>query len=336
MTMDRCTRILSARDVDALLDVDACIDAVGRAFALHAAGQSLRPATLAVDAPSGTTHVKAAGLVVDGRRFIVAKTNVNIPGNPDTRGLPTIQGVIVLCDADSGVPLAVMDSIVVTTRRTAAASAIAARYLAREDADEVTVYGCGEQSFAQLEALSRVRSIRRAHLFDLAPARAEALARRVSDRLGFAAEPTPNPVRTLEHSGMCVTCTTSTRPILHVGDVRPGTFVAAVGADNPHKQELDPHLLAAATVVVDLIHSCAANGDLHHAIDAGVMTCDDVHAELADLVAGRVPGRTSPDEITVFDSTGTALQDVAAAIVVYERAIAAGIGLAVDLSGHGG
>jgi len=139
------TRVLSGADVDRLLEMDACIAAVSRAFALHAAGESLKHATLAIDVPPGTAHVKAAGLVIDKRRFIVAKTNVNIPGNPERRGLPTIQGVLVLCDADSGAPLAVMDSGVVTTRRTAAATAVAARYLAREDADEVTVYGCGEQ-----------------------------------------------------------------------------------------------------------------------------------------------------------------------------------------------
>jgi alanine dehydrogenase len=335
MIADAGTRILSGSDVERLLDMDSCIDAVSHAFALHAAGASLKPATLAIEAAPGTVHVKAAGLLIGERRFIVAKTNVNIPGNPERRGLPTIQGVLVLCDADSGFPLAVMDSIAITTRRTAAATAVAARYLAREDAGEATVYGCGEQAFSQIEALSRVRPVQRVHLFDRDAGRAEAAARLVNERLGILAAATRDPVGSMARSRLCVTCTTSTKAILFRGDVQPGTFVAAVGADNPHKHELAPGLMAAATVVVDLLESCAANGDLHHAIAAGVMSRDDVHAELADLVAGQIAGRTSPDEITVFDSTGTALQDVAAAVMAYDRSVAAGAGLTVLMRANG-
>jgi ornithine cyclodeaminase/alanine dehydrogenase-like protein (mu-crystallin family) len=113
--------------------------------------------------------------------------------------------------------------------------------------------------------------------------------------------------------------------------VRPGTFVAAVGADSEDKQELDPRLMAAGVVVTDVLEQCAAIGDLHHALAAGLMTRDAVHAELADLVTGRKPGRRSPDEITIFDSTGTALEDVAAAVVVYEKALAGDVGLRVAL-----
>jgi ornithine cyclodeaminase/alanine dehydrogenase-like protein (mu-crystallin family) len=113
--------------------------------------------------------------------------------------------------------------------------------------------------------------------------------------------------------------------------VVPGTFVAAVGADSADKQELDPRLMAEAVIVVDVLEQCASIGDLHHALEAGVLTRETVHAELADVVSGRKPGRRSGQEITVFDSTGTAIEDVAAAAVVYERAVAAGLGLAVDL-----
>jgi ornithine cyclodeaminase/alanine dehydrogenase-like protein (mu-crystallin family) len=132
-------------------------------------------------------------------------------------------------------------------------------------------------------------------------------------------------------SDVCVTCTPSRRPLLEREHVRPGTFVAAVGADSPDKQELHPALMAAGTVVVDVLDQCASIGDLHHALDAGALTRDNVHAELADIVTARKPGRRSRDEITIFDSTGTALEDVAAAAVVYERAVAAGAGLTVAL-----
>ncbi len=120
-----------------------------------------------------------------------------------------------------------------------------------------------------------------------------------------------------------MTCTTSREPLLRPEHVRPGAFIAAVGADNPVKQELHPALMAVNKVVADVIEQCATIGDLHHAIVAGVMTASDVHAELGEVVAGKKSGRTSPEEITIFDSTGMALQDVAAAAWVYEKAVAA-------------
>jgi ornithine cyclodeaminase/alanine dehydrogenase-like protein (mu-crystallin family) len=116
-------------------------------------------------------------------------------------------------------------------------------------------------------------------------------------------------------------------------DVRSGTFVAAVGADNPRKQELDSGLMASGKIVVDILEQCAAIGDLHHALEAGAVTKGDVYAELGEIIVGRKPGRTSEEEVIIFDSTGTALQDVAAAAVVYERALRAGRGVKLNLAG---
>ncbi len=114
--------------------------------------------------------------------------------------------------------------------------------------------------------------------------------------------------------------------------MRPGAFVAAVGADNEHKQELEPALMAAATIVVDSLEQCAAIGDLHHALASGAVSIGQVHAELSEVVAGRKPGRRSAEEITIFDSSGVAIEDVAAAAAVYEKAVAAGRGVTVDLA----
>jgi ornithine cyclodeaminase/alanine dehydrogenase-like protein (mu-crystallin family) len=149
--------------------------------------------------------------------------------------------------------------------------------------------------------------------------------------LGLDVRGAPSLEDAVRGSEVCVTCTPSRHAFLMKDHVAPGTFVAAVGADHPDKQELDPQLLSSATVVVDVLDQCASSGDLHHALDAGAMRREDVHAELAEVVVGRRRGRRSRDEITVFDSTGTALEDVAAAIAVYERALTAGVGLAVAL-----
>jgi ornithine cyclodeaminase/alanine dehydrogenase-like protein (mu-crystallin family) len=324
------TRVLTRRDVEALLGWDECIAAVEDAFRLHAEGRSLPPGVLGVQAPGGGFHTKAAGLDLGGLYFAV-KTNANFPDNPGRRGLPTIQGVIALFDATDGRVLAVMDSMEVTTRRTAAATAVAARYLAREDTRTVTVCGCGTQGRAQLRALARVRPIRRAFAFDTDAASAAAYAKEMAAELGIDVTPAASLHGALAESDACVTCTPSRRAWLGREHVRPGTFIAAVGADSADKQELAPDLMAGAVVVADVLEQCAAIGDLHHALAAGQVSRHDVRGELAELVTGRKRGRSGDDEITIFDSTGTALQDVAAAVVVYEKARAAGVGLALGL-----
>src|SRR5437588_8579127 len=152
----------------------------------------------------------------------------------------------------------------------------------------------------------------------------------ISD-LGFAVEAAKDLHSAVRGTDVCVTCTPARRAFLGIADVAPGTFVAAVGADNRGKQELEPALVASATLVVDVLEQCAEIGELQHALAAGLLTREGVHAELGDVVTGRRPGRTRDDEITIFDSSGTALQDVAAAVVVYESARAAGRGTEVRL-----
>jgi ornithine cyclodeaminase/alanine dehydrogenase-like protein (mu-crystallin family) len=324
------TRILTRRDVQALLGWDECIAAVEAAFRHHAEGRSLSPGVLGVRAPHGGFHIKAAGLDL-GRLYFGAKTNANFPDNPRRHKLPAIQGVIVLCDADDGRPLAVMDSIEVTLRRTAAATAVAARHLARPESRTVTVCGCGVQGRAQLRALARVLPIARAHAVDAEGAVAAEFAREMSAELGLEVTAASSHVEALADSDVCVTCTPSRRAFLFREHVRPGTFVAAVGADSADKQELAPELMAAGVVVTDVREQCAAIGDLHHALEARALSLESVHAELAEVVTGRRPGRRSRDEITIFDSTGTALEDVAAAVVVFENALATGRGLGMAL-----
>jgi alanine dehydrogenase len=333
MTKMEATLFLTRSEVGSLLGLAECIDAVEEAFRLHAEGQSLRPGVLEALTAEGGFHIKAAGLRLAGGDYFAAKVNANFPLNPGRFGLPTIQGVVVLCDAERGRLLAVMDSMELTALRTAAATGVAAKYLARPDSKVATVCGCGVQGRAQLRALAQVLRIEKAYAFDGDRYRAEVFARELTGELQAEVMAVPNLRESVGASDIIVTCTPSQRPVLMRGDVRPGTFVAAVGADNPKKQEIDPALMASAKIVVDILEQCAAIGDLHHALGAGAVTVGDVHAELGEIVAGRKPGRTSAEEVFVFDSTGTALQDVAAAAVVYEKAIRAGVGVSLNLAG---
>jgi alanine dehydrogenase len=327
-----CSCVLGAGDVEALLTPRECIDAVEDAFRRWALGEARDPALLGVHLDGGAFHIKAGALCVGNRNYFASKTNGNFPGNPERRALPSIQGVVVLSDAECGLPLAVIDSIRITELRTAAATAVAARYLARREASSLALIGCGAQARSHIRAVNEVRPLARATLLDRDPARAQRLSRWVEEELDVPVEIVGDVGAAVAASDICITCTTATRPIVMAGMARAGTFVAAVGADSPTKQEIDPAMLARSKLVADSVEQCAAIGDLHHAIAAGVMTREAVHAELGEVVAGLEPGRESEDEIIVFDSTGTAPQDVAVAALVYERAVAAGRGVQVELA----
>ena len=315
--------LLSFSDVVRLLDMAECIEAIEQAFRASASAP-IASGILGMSAAGGGFHIKAALLPnhpVRPTGYFAAKVNANFPGNPTANGLPTIQGVLTLFDATTGVPLAVMDSIAVTIIRTAAATAVAARHLSRPDSSTVTIVGCGAQANAQLQALALVRPIARAFAVDSAPGLAESFARNATERLGFPVTATERLREAATHSDIIVTCTPSRKAYLGREHVSPGAFVAAVGADSEHKQELEPSLLAVSAVVTDSTAQCAAIGDLHHAIESGAMTIEDVRAELAVVVADSRRGRRDAKEVVIYDSTGVAFQDVVASALVYERAI---------------
>ena len=323
--------LLTPQEVRGLLTIDECIGAVEHAFRLYGEGRAIAPAVLSMHVPHGGFHVKAGLLDLD-RRYFAAKVNGNFPENNARFGLPTIQGVIVLCDAERGSPLAMMDSRDITALRTAAATAVAAKYLARRDSRTVTVCGCGHQGRVQLKALACVRQLRQVFAYDKNEEQALRFAREAAQELAITVSAVTDLAAAVRQSDICVTCTPSRQPLLGLNDVRPGTFIAAVGADNPQKQELHPALMAKSKIVADILEQCAVMGDLHHALDAGAVAEGDVHAELGEIVAGKKTGREWAEEIIIFDSTGMALQDVAAAALVYEKAERQGSGVRLSFA----
>lgn len=323
--------LLKRSEVAAVLKLGECIAAVESAFKLYGEGKTAPPGILGIHSHEGGFHIKAGVLELD-RSYFVAKTNANFSNNPERLGLPAIQGAIILCDGENGSPLALMDSIEITIQRTGAATAVAAKYLARPEAKTVTICGCGNQGRIQLRALTHVLPLTRAFAFDRDESRAQQFAEEMSRELGFEVSVVNDLSRAVGQSEVCVTCTPSRQAFLEREDVAAGTFIAAVGADSADKHELAPSLLAASKIVVDILEQCASIGDLLHALAAGLLTRAAVHAELGEVVAGKKSGRTSANEIIVFDSTGMALQDAAAAILVYEKALAAGIGLRLNFA----
>jgi ornithine cyclodeaminase/alanine dehydrogenase-like protein (mu-crystallin family) len=314
------TYLLTASDVRELLDIRACIDAVEDAFRALANDTVIAPAVLASHVDGGGFHVKTAGIRSE-RSFYAMKVNANFPANPMARGLPTVQGVVALFDAVTGEVLALMDSIEITGLRTAAASAVAARHLARPDAHRLTIIGCGVQGAHHARAMLQVRPLTHINLHDVDRAKAVRLAASLAAEFNGHIEIVDDHRAAAREADVVVTCTVARTPILDVDDLPSGGFVAAVGADSETKQEVSSTAMARCAVVVDILDQCAAFGDLHHAIDAGTMTRDDVRADLAAVVSGRARDRVQEGETILFDSTGTALEDVAAAMIVYERAM---------------
>ena len=322
---------LSSHDVRVLLAVDECTAAVEHAFRLHGEGKTLPPAVLGLHVSNGSFHIKA-GVLSLSRNYFAAKVNANFPDNPARFALPTIQGLVILCNADNGSPLAIIDSGDITALRTAAATAVAAKYLARLDSEMVTICGCGAQGRAQLAALALVLPLRAVLAYDKNPQQASIFASELSAELNIAITASDDCADCIRRCDICITCTTSREPFVGEAEVHSGLFIAAVGADNPHKQEIHPAVMARSKIVCDVIEQCAGMGDLHHALSAGLVNKEDVYAELGEIVAGRKPGRESAGEVIVFDSTGMALQDVAAAALVYEKAIREEVGAVLQLA----
>src|SRR5579864_5069735 len=330
MTPAHATLLLTRKDVSELLPLSDCIQAVEQAFQLQGEGRAPAPGVLGVHAQGGGFHIKAGTLPL-GQNYFAAKANANFPGNP-ARGLPTIQGVILLFDADNGQVLAAMDSMEITTLRTGAATAVAAKFLARKDSRTATICGCGNQGRVQLRAIGHACPLENAFAWDIQNDAAERFALAMAAELGIAVTPVSDLPAALRQSDLCVTCTPARKFFIHEKDVPPGMFIAAVGADNEDKQELDPALLGPKNkVVADVVAQCATIGDLHHALATGTATVSGVYAELGEIVCGKKLGRTSAEEITIFDSTGMALQDVASAAIVYEKAVKEGKGMRLDL-----
>jgi ornithine cyclodeaminase len=310
-------------DVRAALDLPSLIDAVERAFVAASSGGAELPSVIHLDVPEsgGEIHVKAGHL--HGAKHYAVKVASGFSA-PDP---PTADGLVLVFDARDGSPAALLlDGGALTDLRTAAAGGVAARLLAPERVETVAVIGTGTQARLQLDALAVVRP-GFAHVRVWGRNRDHA-TRCVDDLLARPGLPegcrfavAESVELALEGADVVITCTASREPIVRARALKPGAHVTALGSDGADKRELDVDVLAAADVlVVDSREQCARIGELHHALDAGTVGSIDDVAELGEVAAGRRPGRTSADQLTVCDLTGVGVQDVAAAALVLERA----------------
>ena len=289
------------------------VDTMREAFRADGEGRAHVPAVINLDVPAhrGEFHVKTA--LIDGVPHVAVKIASGFYDNP-AKGLPSGSGLMAVFDAATGLPVALLlDNGFLTDIRTGAAGAIAAEALAPPAVTTVGVVGSGLQARYQVRCLRCVRVFSRIVAWSPERPHLDAYIREMRDE-GYDARAVATPEAVCREADLLVTATPTRAPLVQAEWLRPGQHVTALGSDSPGKQELDAGCLALADlVVVDRLTQCAAFGELRHALDAGLLRPDRVHAELGEIVAGVKPGRTTPQQLTIADLTGVGFQDTAIA-----------------------
>ena len=314
------------------ISIEEAISAVEDGFTRLADGEVNLPPVMSLDLPEvkGEVHVK--GGYISGSDGLVIKIATGFYDNPSL-GLPSGTGMMMVFSAQTGFPLALLfDNGYLTDLRTAAAGAVAAKYLARNDVGVVGVVGAGAQGRFQILALSKLRPFQKVLAYDLDRTRLSAYIEEMPQLIGadfVAAQDVESLVRT---SDILVTCTPSREPYVRAEWLRPGQHITAMGADAPYKQELESGVLARADLLVcDHKGQCAERGELHHGLEEGTVSEERKILELGDLTSGRHPGRTDDSQITVCDLTGVGVQDAAIATLAYGKVLQAGFGSRLEL-----
>lgn len=336
------TYLFGPDDVDETLELASVVESVEGAFEKYHSGDARMPPKSYIDLPQYNGDFRAMPSYVSGTEAEDGEqkegsTDVSgvkwvnsHPDNPDRHGLPSVMGVMVYSDPETAFPLAVMDGTTLTKYRTGGAAGVGTRHLAREDASTFGIIGAGAQAYAQLDAMVHVRDIERVVVNDIDEDAVESF---VDDHEGAPYEVVGGTTEQATRCDIVSTVTPSREPIVERGWVEDGTHINAMGADAEGKQELDPDILQEGSVIVDDWEQCSHSGEINKAVSSGNFGRDDVRAELGAVVSGGTAGRQREDDITVFDSTGLAIQDSVTARLVNERGRKKGVGTPFELVG---
>jgi ornithine cyclodeaminase/alanine dehydrogenase len=317
--------LLNRADLERLLDVESVIEAVQQGFADYTAGKVQMPARTAVRGTDPPGVLLLMPCAMTDSRVLGTKLVSVYPQNP-SRGLPTIGALYVLSDYETGFPLAVMDAGFITGLRTAAASAVATRFLARQDARSLGIFGTGVQAEFHALAIPAVRKVERILVWGSSPQKSRQFAERMQGRCRARVE-VGESLAAVAAADIVVTGTTATQPLFSGDAIRPGAHVNGVGSHAPAARELPPDLVARGRVVVDTYEAAFAEaGDLLLAIEEGAIAREHIAAEMGEIVLGNKPARRSADEITLFKSCGVAFEDAMTANLAVRRARAANVG----------
>ncbi len=312
------TLLLSREDVESILTMQMALEVVEHAFKLHGLGKTQMPPKVYLYFDKG--DLRAMPAYLEGHAGV--KWVNSHPFNRE-KGLPTVMAILIYNDPETGFPLAIMDGTFITNMRTGAAGGIAAKYLARKDSKIIGYIGCGTQARTQFLALIELFDVEEVKCYDIN----ENSAKNFSEFIkGFDID-----VRITNAAEACdcdilVTTTPSKKPVVRAEWIKEGTHINAIGADAPGKQEIDGNLLKRAKIVVDDYKQAKHSGEINVPLSQGIITEEDIYASIGEIVSGKKKGRESENEITLFDSTGLAIQDIATASKVYEEAVRRGMG----------
>ena len=326
--------LLTRRDVETVLTMKDAIAAVEEGFRQLAQDKVVMPQRAVIRiAPSNGLYLAMPAYVGgEGNPGVLGLKVVTVcPNNPSKHDLPTILGTVLLNDPETGALIAIMDAGYLTAVRTGAASGVATKYLAREDARSVGLFGAGVQARAQLQAVCEVRQIEQAMVYDPAVETRDRFAKEMSERLSITIKPTDD-ARSCVENDIVVAASASKTPIFEGTWLKPGTHVNGIGSHSPDARELDTEAIRRSKVITDYLPACLAEaGDLIIAMKEGRYSKEHIHADLGEIVAGLKPGRQSAEEITLFKSVGLAVQDATTAAKVYELACEGRVGTEVEI-----
>jgi ornithine cyclodeaminase/alanine dehydrogenase-like protein (mu-crystallin family) len=316
-------KIISTAQMKPLVSMGEAIAAMGAVFGELSSGKSIMPVRTVSTFGDMLVLVKPA--YSPATNYAAVKLLTQVASNP-ARGLPLIQGLVFLIDSTDGSMLAMMDGKYITALRTGAASGLATQLLARRDATVAAIFGAGAQGATQLEAVCAVRPIGKAYIFDVDPAAAAMYAERQSAALGIPVL-VGSSLDALRDVDVICTATGARAPLFRLEHLKANVHINAIGSFRPHMQELPPEWVASAGVYVDHADSCLAEtGDLLIPIERGLITRAHIRGEIGEVVNGTLAGRTSPRDATLFKSVGVAVQDLALAALIYEKAQATNMG----------
>ncbi len=318
------TLLLNPDAVEENAEMAEIIVAVEEAFAAYEADRVQMPAKSYIDLPKYNGDFRSMPAYLDAGEWDAAGIKwVNVhTDNPGEYDLPTVLGTMIYSDSRNAFPLAVMDGTTLTRKRTGAVAAVATDHLAIEDASSLGIVGAGVQSYTQLEAISTVRDIQTVVVADKREAAIDTFMDRFDDEFDVRA----GSIADAADCDVLSTVTPVESPLVNAADPGEYTHINAMGADAPGKNELAPDVITSAKLVIDDYEQCTHSGEINVPWSAGLLSDADLYGELGEIVTGKREGRTPEDGVTVFDSTGLAIQDVAAAHAVYERANEAGEG----------
>ncbi|MBY2910057.1 ornithine cyclodeaminase family protein [Rhizobium leguminosarum] len=321
------TLLLTKNDVGRLIGMTEVIGAVEEAYKAFSSDQVEQPDYIGIHLPSRRGEIDFKLGYYKVAEIISMKAHSGgFTNNPVEHGVPNSMGTVLLFDARSCALICIMDGSLITGLRTGAAGAVSVKALARKNARTIASIGTGNQARMQIRAINEILKIEEIHAWDRTHETSSKYKADIEREFGIPVTVASSKKEAVERADILITTTRGKGPLVEAEWVKPGTHIVAIGTDQRGKQELDPELFRNAKIFVDSLSQCTEKGETWHPLNKSIITKDDIHGEIGEVLLGRKPGRESDNEITIFDSTGMAIQDNTTANKIYQNAIANNVG----------